>query len=65
MKGRYFELILFGVGRRICIRLPLTHRMVHLMLASLLHSCSWKLKDGVKPEDMNMNEMFGIILQKA
>ena len=65
VKGRDFELIPFGAGRRICIGLPLAHRMVHLMLASLLHSCSWKLEDGVKPEDMDMNEKFGITLQKA
>ena len=62
MKGQDFKFIPFGIGRRIRIELPPGHKMVHLMLAFLFHSCSWKLEDSVKPEDKNMNEMFGIIL---
>ena len=65
VKGRDFELIPFGAGRRICLALPLAHRMVHLILVSLLHSYAWKLDDGMKPEDMDMNEKLGFTLQKA
>ncbi|RVW41117.1 Geraniol 8-hydroxylase [Vitis vinifera] len=65
VKGRDFEVIPFGSGRRMCPGMPLAHRMVHLMLASLLHSFDWKLEDGLKPEDMDMSEKFGITLQKA
>ncbi|KAL5715878.1 unspecific monooxygenase [Ranunculus cassubicifolius] len=64
-KGRDFELIPFGAGRRICPGLPLAHRMVSLMLASLLHEFRWKLEEGMKPEDIDMEEKFGITLQKA
>ncbi|PIA24894.1 hypothetical protein AQUCO_15200001v1 [Aquilegia coerulea] len=64
-KGRDFELIPFGAGRRICPGLPLAYRMVYLMLASLLHAFNWKLEDGLKPEDVDMEENFGITLQKA
>ncbi|KAK9276223.1 hypothetical protein L1049_005754 [Liquidambar formosana] len=64
-KGRDFELIPFGAGRRICPGLPLAIRMLHLVLGSLLHSFDWKLEDGVTPEDMNMEEKFGITLEKA
>ena len=64
-KGRDFELIPFGAGRRICPRLPLANRMVHLMLASLLCHFAWKLLDEMRPEDMDMGEKFGIILQRA
>ena len=39
--------------------------MVHLMLASLLHSFEWKLEDVVKPVDMDMTELFGFTLSKA
>ncbi|PON52449.1 Cytochrome P450, E-class, group I [Parasponia andersonii] len=65
VKGRHFELLPFGGGRRICPGLPLATRMVHLMLGSLIHSFDWKLEGGVEPESMNMEDRFGITLQKA
>ena len=66
VKGRDFELIPFGTGRRMCPGMQLAHRMVHLILASLLHSHGWKLEDDdVKPENMDMSEKFGLTLQKA
>ncbi|XP_044476125.1 geraniol 8-hydroxylase-like isoform X2 [Mangifera indica] len=65
VKGRNFELIPFGGGRRICPGLPLAIRMLHLMLASLLHAFDWKLDDGITPEEMDMEDKFGITLQKA
>jgi cytochrome P450 len=64
-KGRDFELIPFGAGRRICPGLPLANRMVHLMLASLVHYFAWKLPNEMKPEDMDMGETFGLTLHKA
>uniref|UniRef100_A0A5B7BBB0 Putative geraniol 8-hydroxylase-like n=1 Tax=Davidia involucrata TaxID=16924 RepID=A0A5B7BBB0_DAVIN len=65
VRGQDFELIPFGAGRRICPGLPLAYRMVHLMLASLLHSFDWKLEQGMKLEDLDMTEKFGLTLQKA
>ncbi|XP_074264864.1 geraniol 8-hydroxylase-like [Silene latifolia] len=65
VKGHDFELIPFGAGRRICPGLPLAIRMLHLMLGSLIHGFDWKLQDGVLPEEMNMDEKFGIALEKA
>ncbi|XP_021290830.1 geraniol 8-hydroxylase-like [Herrania umbratica] len=61
VKGRNFELIPFGAGRRICPGLPLAMRMLHLMLGSLINNFDWKIEGGV----MNMEEKFGISLQKA
>ncbi|XP_058085878.1 geraniol 8-hydroxylase-like [Magnolia sinica] len=63
-KGRDFELIPFGAGRRICPGMPLANRMVHLMLCSLLHTFDWKLPDGMAPHDLDMRDQFGITLQK-
>lgn len=63
-KGTDFELIPFGAGRRICPGLPLGHRVVHLVLGSLLHSFDWKLA-GETPETMDMSEKLGFTLQKA
>ncbi|KAL0464694.1 UNVERIFIED_CONTAM: cytochrome [Sesamum latifolium] len=63
--GQHFELLPFGGGRRICVGLPLAYRMVHLMLATLISSFDWKLEQGLKPEEVDMDERFGLTLQKA
>ncbi|MBA0773249.1 hypothetical protein Gotri_008540 [Gossypium trilobum] len=64
-KGGSFEFIPFGAGRRLCLGLPLATRMVHLMLASMILSFDWKLPKGTNPEDMDMQEHFGMTLKKA
>lgn len=64
-KGRHFELIPFGAGRRICPGLPLAFRMVHLMLASLVRSFKWELADGMKAEDMDLSDKFGFTVGLA
>ncbi|XP_074270533.1 cytochrome P450 76AD1-like [Silene latifolia] len=64
MKGRDFELIPFGSGRRMCPGMPLAYRMVHLMLATLLYSFNWKHGNGLNPEDIDVEEKFGLTLQK-
>lgn len=63
-KGRHFELIPFGAGRRMCPGLPLASRAVHLMLAMLLQHHDWKLPDGLQPNDLDMDEKFGLTLRK-
>lgn len=65
VKGRNFELIPFGGGRRICPGLPLAIRMLHLMLGSLIHNFDWKLEDGVRSEELNMEDKFALTLQMA
>ncbi|GLJ32322.1 hypothetical protein SUGI_0650480 [Cryptomeria japonica] len=63
--GQNFELIPFGAGRRICPGLPLARRMIHLVLAALLHSFEWILPDGMSCEEMDMSDEFGLGLKKA
>jgi cytochrome P450 len=65
VKGRDFELVPFGGGRRICPGLQLANRMLLLMSGSLINSFDWELEGGMKPEDMDMDDKFGITLQKA
>ncbi|KAL2477934.1 Cytochrome [Forsythia ovata] len=65
LRGQDFELIPFGAGRRICLGLPLAHRMVHLMLATLICNFEWKLEEGSKREEVDMSDKFGLTLQKA
>ncbi|XP_028763948.1 geraniol 8-hydroxylase-like [Neltuma alba] len=64
-KGRDFEYLPFGGGRRICPGLPLANRMISLMVATLVHSFEWDLPKGMTPETMDMNEQYGITLKKA
>lgn len=65
VKGRDFELIPFGSGRRICPGMPLAYRMVHLMLATLLQSFSWKYHGEASSKDIDVEEKFGLTLHKA
>nr|AKI33848.1 cytochrome P450 76AD1-like protein [Acleisanthes lanceolata] len=70
VKGRDFELLPFGAGRRICPGLSLAYRMLNLMLANLIHSFDWKLPDvgeksGSDLDGFDMDEKFGITLQKV
>ena len=65
LKGAHFELIPFGAGRRICAGLSLGLRMVTLMVGSLVHGFDWPLPDGLTPETLNMDEEFGLTLQRA
>ncbi|KAL0368975.1 UNVERIFIED_CONTAM: cytochrome [Sesamum calycinum] len=65
LRGQNFELIPFGSGRRICPGLPLAYRVVHVMVASLIHNFDWKHEGGILREEMDMKENFRFFLQKA
>ncbi|XP_045805044.1 geraniol 8-hydroxylase-like [Trifolium pratense] len=64
-KGRNFELAPFGSGRRLCPGLPLAIRILFLMLGLFINCFDWELNDGIKAEDMNMDDKFGLTLEKA
>ncbi|KAK4486424.1 hypothetical protein RD792_009099 [Penstemon davidsonii] len=63
--GRDFSFTPFGTGRRICPGLNLGVRMVSLILANLVHNFDWKLPNGMMSQDLDMNDKFGVTLQKA
>ncbi|TYJ19658.1 hypothetical protein E1A91_A09G206500v1 [Gossypium mustelinum] len=65
VKSRDFTLIPFGAGRRICPGLPLANRMLHLMLGSLINCFDWKLEAKISPNEMNMEEKYGIAVHMA
>ncbi|CAN0876916.1 Flavonoid 3'-monooxygenase [Linum grandiflorum] len=65
VKGSDFELIPFGAGRRICAGLSLGLRMVQLMTATLAQAFDWELVGGLKPGNLNMDEAYGLTLQRA
>ncbi|KAM0072422.1 putative geraniol 8-hydroxylase [Helianthus debilis subsp. tardiflorus] len=64
-RGQDFELIPFGAGRRICPGLNMAHRMLHIMLGSLIQKFDWKLEGNKRAQDMDMGEKFGITLQRS
>ncbi|KAJ3684375.1 hypothetical protein LUZ61_013539 [Rhynchospora tenuis] len=62
--GQNFEYVPFGAGRRICAGLEFAVAMVQEVLASFLLHFDWKLPNGMKPEDLDMTETFGVIAAK-
>ncbi|XP_076960148.1 flavonoid 3'-monooxygenase-like [Bidens hawaiensis] len=65
VKGNDFEVIPFGAGRRICVGISLGLRMVQLLVATLVQTFDWELANGIQPEKLNMNEAYGLTLQRA
>ncbi|XP_031252263.1 cytochrome P450 76A1-like, partial [Pistacia vera] len=63
-KGQNYELIPFGAGRRMCAGVPLAHRMLNLILGSLLHEFDWELDGNVCKETMDMKDRLGITMRK-
>ncbi|VFQ92048.1 unnamed protein product [Cuscuta campestris] len=63
-RGKDFELVPFGAGRRICPGLPMAMRMVPVMVGSLLNSFQWRIEGDVLPQDLDMEERFGITLAR-
>ncbi|RZC66540.1 hypothetical protein C5167_010230 [Papaver somniferum] len=59
-KGSNFEFLPFGSGRRSCPGMQLGLYGLELTVAHLLHCFSWNLPNGMKPSEMNMNDMFGL-----
>ncbi|CAA7395621.1 unnamed protein product [Spirodela intermedia] len=64
VKGHDFELLPFGAGRRMCPGYQLGLKMVQSSLANLLHGFRWRLPEGAAPEDLNMEELFGLTTPK-
>ncbi|KAL2345165.1 hypothetical protein Fmac_006450 [Flemingia macrophylla] len=63
-KGHHFQLIPFGAGRRMCAGVPLAHRVLHLILGSLLHRFDWELDAAVTPSTIDMRDKLGITMRK-
>ncbi|KAH6795332.1 hypothetical protein C2S51_036318 [Perilla frutescens var. frutescens] len=60
MLGNYFALLPFGSGRRRCPGYNLGLKIVRTTLANLLHGFNLKLVDGMRPEDVCMDEVSGL-----
>lgn len=65
VKGNDFEVIPFGAGRRICVGVSLGLRMVQFVTATLVHAFDWGLPEGETAEKLDMEEAYGLTLQRA
>lgn len=63
-RGRDFELIPFGAGRRGCPGLHMGVATVEFALANLLYWFNWELPDGMKKEDIDTDVKPGITMHK-
>lgn len=59
-KGSHFEFIPFGSGRRSCPGMQLGLYALELCVAHLLHCFTWELPDGMKPGELDMDDVFGL-----
>ncbi|XP_060189775.1 cytochrome P450 84A1-like [Lycium barbarum] len=64
-KGGNFEFLPFGSGRRSCPGMQLGLYAFEMGLANLLHCFTWDLPDGMKPCDVDMDDVFGLTAPKA
>ncbi|XP_057435707.1 cytochrome P450 71D11-like [Lotus japonicus] len=62
--GTNFEYIPFGAGRRICPGMNYGMANVEQGLAFLLYHFDWGLPNGMKKEDLNLTEEFGVTMSR-
>ncbi|CAA7027940.1 unnamed protein product [Microthlaspi erraticum] len=64
-KGTDYEFLPFGSGRRMCPGMRLGTAMLEVPYANLLLNFNFKLPNGMKPEDINMDVMTGLAMHKS
>ncbi|CAN6223004.1 unnamed protein product [Urochloa humidicola] len=63
-RGSDFELVPFGSGRRSCPAVAMGVSNVELALANLLYCFDWELPQGMKEEDIDMEETGQLAFRK-
>ncbi|XP_071716977.1 tryptamine 5-hydroxylase-like [Rutidosis leptorrhynchoides] len=63
-RGQDFRFLPFGGGRRGCPGYSFGLATIELTLARLLYHFDWKLPNGVGPDDVNLDEIFGLATRK-
>ncbi|KAF5442781.1 hypothetical protein F2P56_035403 [Juglans regia] len=65
LRGRDFQLLPFGSGRRGCPGLLLGLTVVRLVVAQLFHCFDWELPNNMLPTGLDMTEEFGLTVPRA
>ncbi|KAK6921150.1 Cytochrome P450 [Dillenia turbinata] len=65
VRGRHFELLPFGSGRRMCPGIHMAMVTINLVVAQLVHCFHWELPDGVLATNLDMTEKFGLSVRRA
>lgn len=63
-KGKNYELLPFGSGRRVCPAIFMGTTMVECGLANMLCNFDWKLPEGIAVEDIDVEESPGLSVSK-
>ena len=63
-KGKDFEFLPFGSGRRMCPGESMASKTILLIVASLVRNFDWFLPDNMNPNTINMDEELDIVLHK-
>eukprot|EP00262_Sarcandra_glabra_P015719 TRINITY_DN490_c0_g1_i2.p1 TRINITY_DN490_c0_g1~~TRINITY_DN490_c0_g1_i2.p1 ORF type:complete len:526 (+),score=47.01 TRINITY_DN490_c0_g1_i2:166-1578(+) len=64
IKGQDFELLPFGGGRRGCPGYSFGLATIEIALARLLYHFDWELPHGVRADDVDLGEIFGLATRK-
>ena len=63
VKGHHFELLPFGAGKRMCPGMSLGMAIVHLTLATFVHSFEWELPPG--QDGVDMSDTLGLMNKRV
>lgn len=64
VRGHDFQLLPFGSGRRGCPGMNLGLATVKFVVAQLVHCFCWELPNDMSPNDLDMNENFGLSIPR-
>ncbi|GJN27657.1 hypothetical protein PR202_gb15698 [Eleusine coracana subsp. coracana] len=63
-KGNDFRFLPFSSGRRMCPGMNFAMANIEVMLANLIHRFDWELPLGQERHDIDMTEVFGIVVHR-
>ncbi|VAI44023.1 unnamed protein product [Triticum turgidum subsp. durum] len=63
-KGRDFQFLPFGAGRRMCPGINFGMASVEIMLANLVYCYDWELPDGMRQAGLDMTDVFGMTMRR-